>query len=373
MTQYSLAMAVLWGTVFLAAAAFLTKSKWFIQQFGTSGFLAIMLAGTVRLLLPLEFPQTPVLRDTAFTPFLLHMLRGTVSLGAGISFSYGQLIFFTWGIGTVLYLVVLAGRILFQHLRLSKMHFTESEQYSRIMRQLHGGDRCRILVCEEISSPILVGLFHPCILMPDISISDGHARFILQHELQHNLHKDLWKKVLCTVFCSVFWWNPLTYMIRRKLDYILELNCDQRVLEEQSEEMRIEYAEATLCILKQVKCRKKSPQYSIAFADRASSGQLAKRCELILYPPKASWMRPVLFPVLAGLLIFSYTFVLQPYSPAPPDDYVEITAENSYLQEQSDGSFTLIINGENWGNVSPENFCVPPYCGLPVRKNTVAR
>lgn len=69
MTQYSLAMAVLWGTVFLAAAAFLTKSKWFIQQFGTSGFLAIMLAGTVRLLLPLEFPQTPVLRDTAFTLF----------------------------------------------------------------------------------------------------------------------------------------------------------------------------------------------------------------------------------------------------------------------------------------------------------------
>ncbi|BAL01027.1 hypothetical protein OBV_38280 [Oscillibacter valericigenes Sjm18-20] len=56
-------------------------------------------------------------------------------------------------------------------------------------------------------------------------------------------------------------------MIRRKLDYILELNCDRRVVEKQTEEKRIEYAEATLCILKQVKSHKKIPHCSVAFAD----------------------------------------------------------------------------------------------------------
>jgi hypothetical protein len=187
--------------------------------------------------------------------------------------------------------------------------------------------------------------------------------------MQHYLHGDLCKKILCSAFCAFFWWNPLAYMIRKKLDYILDLNCDRRVVGKQSEEKRIEYAEATLCIIKQVKERKKVPQYSVAFADEASSGQLTKRCELILYPPRASWLKPVLFPALVGLLILSYTFVLQPYSPSPLDDYIQITSENSYLQENTDGSYTRMINGEDWDKVLPRDFDIPPYNELTIHKN----
>lgn len=367
-TEYSLVTSALWGTVILASGAFLTKSKWFIQRFGISGFLVVMLAGTARLLFPLEFPHTPVLRDTVLMPFLLPILRGEVFPQTGLGITYEHLILFVWGLGTGLYLATLIGSVIRQQKQFSRMHFIESEQYNRILDELQGGNRCKILVSEEMASPVLVGLVHPCILMPDVTISDGQAQFILQHELQHYLQGDLWKKILCSAFCAFFWWNPLTYMIRRKLDYILELNCDRRVIETQREEKRIEYVEATLCILKQVKSRKKVPQYSIAFADEASSGQLAKRCELILYPPRASWLKPVLLPALVGLLILSYTFVLQPYSPAPPDDYVEVTSENSYLQENADGTYTLMINGEDWGRVLPGDFDMPPYNELTIHK-----
>lgn len=368
-TEYSLATAILWGTILLASGAFLTKSKWFIQRFGISGFLAIMLAGTVRLLFPLEFPHTPVLRDTVLMPFLVPLLRGEVFSQAGVGITYEQLIFFVWGTGTVLYLAILIGSIIRQQKRISGLCFNQSEQYSRILHELQGSGQCKILVSDKIASPVLVGLFHPCILMPDVIISDRQAQFILQHELQHYLHGDLWKKIFCSAFCAFFWWNPVTYMIRRKLDYILELNCDRRVVEAQSEEKRIEYAEATLCILKQVKCRGKTPQCSVAFADEVSSGQLAKRCELILYPPRASWLKPVLLPVLLILLALSYRFVIQPYFPPPPGDYIEITSENSYLQENPDGTYTLLINGENWGEVLPGDFGMPPYNELTIHKS----
>ena len=370
-TEYSLMTSALWGTIILASGAFLTRSKWFIQRFGISGFLVVMLAGTARLLFPLEFPHTPILRDTVLMPFLVSILRGEVFSQIGVGITYEQLIFFVWGMGTSLYLAILIGSIIRQQKQFSKMRFTESAQYCRILHELQGGDRCKILVSEEITSPVLVGLFHPCILMPDVTISDGQAQFVLQHELQHYLHGDLWKKICCSAFCAAFWWNPLTYMIRRKLDYILELNCDRRVVEAQSEEKRIEYAEATLCILKQVKCHRKAPHCSVAFADEASSGQLAKRCELILYPPRAFWLKPVLLPALVGLLILSYTFVLQPYSPSPPDDYIQVTSENSYLQENTDGSYTLMINGEDWGKVLPQDFDIPPYNELTIHKNNL--
>jgi len=368
-TEYSLAMAALWGTVILASGAFLTKSKWFIQRFGISGFLVVMLAGTARLLFPLEFPHTPVLRDTVLMPFLVSFLRGEVFPQIVVGITYEQVIFFVWGMGTGLYLAILISSIIRQQKQFSRMRFTESEQYNRVLHELPGGDHCKILVSEEIASPVLVGLFHPYILMPDVTISDGQVQFVLQHELQHYLHGDLWKKILCFVLCAFFWWNPLTYMVQRKLDYILELNCDRRVVGDQSEEMRIEYAEATLCIIKQVKERKKVPQYSVAFADETSSGQLAKRCELILYPPRASWLKPVLLPALVGLLVLSYTFVLQPYSPSPPDDYIHVTSENSYLQENADGTYTLIINGEDWGEVTSSNFDMPPYNELTIQKS----
>ncbi|WP_312279995.1 M56 family metallopeptidase [Oscillibacter sp.] len=367
-TEYSLVMSALWGTIILASGAFLTKSKWFIQRFGISGFLVVMLTGTARLLFPLEFPHTLVLRDTVLMPFLVSILRGEVFSQTGVGITYGQLILAVWGAGTSLYLAILIGSMIRQQKRISRLCFSQSKQYNRILHELQGGDRCKILVSEEIASPVLIGLFHPCILMPDVTISDGQAQFVLQHELQHYLHGDLWKKILCAAFCAAFWWNPLTYMIWRKLDYILELNCDRRVVEAQSEEKRIEYAEATLCILKQVKSRKKTPYCSVAFANEGSSGQLAKRCELILYPPRASWLKPVLLPALVGLLVLSYTFVLQPYSPLPPDDYIQVTSGTSYLQENADGTYTLIINGENWGEVLPKDFDMPPYNELTIHK-----
>lgn len=370
-TEYSLVTSALWGTIILASGAFLTKSKRFIQRFGISGFLVVMLAGTVRLLFPLEFPHTPVLRDTVLMPFLVSILRGEVFSQTGVGITYEQLILLVWGMGTGLYLAILIGSMIRQEKQFSRMRFTESAQYNRILHELQGGDRCKILVSEEIASPVLVGLSHPYILMPDVTISDGQAQFILQHELQHYLHGDLWKKICCSAFCAFFWWNPLTYMIRRKLDYILELNCDRRVVEAQSVEKRIEYVEATLCILKQVKSCKKTPYCSVAFADEGSSGQLAKRCELILYPPRASWLKPVLLPTLVGLLLLSYTFVLQPYSPSPPDDYIQVTSENSYLQENTDGSYTLMINGESWGKVLPQDFDIPPYNELTIHKNNL--
>ena len=108
-TEYSLMTSALWGTIILASGAFLTKSKWFIQRFGISGFLVVMLAGTARLLFPLEFPHTPILRDTVLMPFLVSILRGEVFSQIGVGITYEQLIFFVWGMWTGLYLAILIG------------------------------------------------------------------------------------------------------------------------------------------------------------------------------------------------------------------------------------------------------------------------
>lgn len=101
-------------------------------------------------------------------------------------------------------MAILIGGIIRQQKRISGLCFNQSEQYSRILHELQGAGQCKILVSDKIASPVLVGLFHPCILMPDVIISDRQAQFILQHELQHYLHGDLWKRFSAPLFAHFF-------------------------------------------------------------------------------------------------------------------------------------------------------------------------
>ena len=54
---------------------------------------------------------------------------------------------------------------------------------------------------------------------------------ILLHEWQHFRNRDQWSKLLCYLLCCVFWWNPFLWLLKNKMDQLLELRCDFSVLE----------------------------------------------------------------------------------------------------------------------------------------------
>lgn len=105
-----------------------------------------------------------------------------------------------------------------------------------------------LFTCEGISTPMLVGLIKPKIILPKERYGHSELAFILEHECVHYKRKDLWYKCFVLLVRAIHWFNPLVSMIWREIDSICEISCDEMVLEEKEKEQKIKYIETILGI-----------------------------------------------------------------------------------------------------------------------------
>ena len=78
-------------------------------------------------------------------------------------------------------------------------------------------------------TPMLIGLFHPSIVLPYREFSASQLNSILLHELTHMHRKDVAIKWLTLVVCALHWFNPVVWLMRREIDRACELSCDEAV------------------------------------------------------------------------------------------------------------------------------------------------
>ena len=81
-----------------------------------------------------------------------------------------------------------------------------------------------------ISSPLLMGLFHPCVVLPSADISEKDFHYIALHELTHYKRRDVLYKWLVQVTVCLHWFNPLVYLMSREITRACEFSCDEAVL-----------------------------------------------------------------------------------------------------------------------------------------------
>lgn len=104
----------------------------------------------------------------------------------------------------------------------------------------------KLMLNHKITSPMLVGLRRPMILLPASSISEMDLKLILTHELMHLKRKDLWVKVLVLIAGTLHWFNPFVHVLRKDVSIWGELSCDEALASEMSHEERKHYGEAIL-------------------------------------------------------------------------------------------------------------------------------
>lgn len=97
-----------------------------------------------------------------------------------------------------------------------------------------------------ISSPMLVGLRHPMILLPTLNMRENDLRMALLHELTHLKHRDLWIKMLALIAGAVHWFNPFVHILRMVISTWSEFACDEALASKLTHEERIHYGEAIL-------------------------------------------------------------------------------------------------------------------------------
>jgi beta-lactamase regulating signal transducer with metallopeptidase domain len=106
------------------------------------------------------------------------------------------------------------------------------EEAERIAEQL-GGRVPEVLVVPELGSPMLWCLGRPKLLLPAAlvkTIGRDRWRGILAHELAHLRRGDHWVSRLELLAGLLWWWNPLYWLTRARLDAEAELACDAWVV-----------------------------------------------------------------------------------------------------------------------------------------------
>lgn len=157
------------------------------------------------------------------------------------------------------------------------MLYTQEKERLGIQRKIP------ILQSCEVDSPMMAGILHPRLLLPDTEVAASDIRLILRHELTHYRHGDLYCKLLFMLAKCVHWFNPIIHMLAWQGAQDLEIACDQAVIQGLDTEVRRQYGQ---CILNHAAGRIGHHQYT--FTTQLAGGKRVMKIRLqeLFTPPK---------------------------------------------------------------------------------------
>ena len=157
-----------------------------------------------------------------------------------------------------------------------------------------------------ISSPLLIGFWKPCIVLPTTDISISDFRFTILHELTHYKRMDMFYKWLTQAVICLHWFNPFVYMIRNEINRACELSCDEVVISDLSPKERRGYGDTLLNAIKAGGNYKNSVACVTLWESKKI---LSERLGAIMAYKKQSKVIVFLSIALAGLLLCGATYV----------------------------------------------------------------
>jgi beta-lactamase regulating signal transducer with metallopeptidase domain len=179
------------------------------------------------------------------------------------------------------------------------------------------GQRLRVavpelLVVPGLRTPLLWCLGRPRLVLPEKlveTLAIKQWRGILIHELAHLRRRDHWISWLELLAGLVWWWNPVYWVTRRRLDAEAELACDAWVVWALPKD-RLSYAEVLFTICTSSLARPLAPTLGIAGSGRF----FERRLTMILHEHVAYRLSPIGL-IGACLLVL---FALPSWSAARP-------------------------------------------------------
>jgi beta-lactamase regulating signal transducer with metallopeptidase domain len=124
------------------------------------------------------------------------------------------------------------------------------ELFAHAKRELDVQAPVTIKICACIKTPMLVGLRHPMVLLPQSDFNHEELALILRHELIHYKRNDLWFKVLMMLALAIHWFNPVIYLAVKSALTLCEISCDEIVLKGMNARGRAKYGESIIGVVR---------------------------------------------------------------------------------------------------------------------------
>lgn len=139
----------------------------------------------------------------------------------------------------------------------------------------------RLLISQQITSPIVFGFANPKVILPvelQENFSEKQIAAMLMHELAHVSRCDQWVVALQMITTTIYWWNPLVWISSRKIAETRELICDDVVLNSKASPR--DYAWSLVTMAERLMTMEKN-MASIGIS-QASGGELESRIRRLL-------------------------------------------------------------------------------------------
>lgn len=121
-----------------------------------------------------------------------------------------------------------------------------------VFDELSGGKKLRFACSSRISTPMLIGVLKPVVVVPQHNYvqygMETELRNILCHELMHYRRHDTLYKWFAVLVNCVHWFNPVVYLVSREISHACELSCDEAVIGEMSPTQRQSYGNTLLTL-----------------------------------------------------------------------------------------------------------------------------
>ncbi|MDE6722646.1 MAG: M56 family metallopeptidase, partial [Eubacterium sp.] len=86
-----------------------------------------------------------------------------------------------------------------------------------------------IFICDYISSPFILGIFKPKILLPS-ALGEEERSYVIAHEKAHLKRLDYLWKPIGFILLAVHWFNPIMWISYILFCRDIELACDEHVI-----------------------------------------------------------------------------------------------------------------------------------------------
>ncbi len=334
------------------AAVILLLRPFTKKVFGYAWHYYIWLAVLITMLLPVRFSlpqvantiptvlpatqteqtaQTGQAQNTAAAAPAPLANPGTNLLQAGTGFIKSvvdnrmNMIAYVWLAGAVILLLIhLAGYIrLMMEMRKTSVPVSCPELAGFTKRKV------KVRMWENTSSPFLVGIIKPTLVLPAREFTEEQFNNILRHEMTHLKRHDILYKWIAVFVKCLHWFNPMIWVVAKQINIECEISCDMAVTRDLSKNEEMRYIETLLSLLPMGKAK----QIPLT-TQMAGSKKMLKRRFLMMKTKKAtSKLASVLSAVVALAMLSTTVFASGVLSGLAGEDYtVEITNNGEVIE-----------------------------------------
>lgn len=122
-------------------------------------------------------------------------------------------------------------------------------QEAELLRVLSGGGHTpRLYQNAFVATPVLIGVLHPEMILPDKKYEETELQSIFLHEMTHMRRHDIAVKWLLVFAGALHWFNPVIHCVCREINRACELACDEAVIKKYDNDQKQHYGDALITV-----------------------------------------------------------------------------------------------------------------------------